>query len=151
MRIGKRLLALLLLTVLVGPALAEDEPLTPTTLKGGKIISAVEAKVLVEQGKTAIFDMRRAMNFEKGHLKGAISLPYDQKSAKVENFDASVDKFDLSKLPGNKSTSLIFYSDGPTGWKSYKAAVLAIRNGHSNVNWFRGGTAEWIDKGFSLE
>lgn len=151
MRLFKLLLLLASCVVCAVSAQAEEEPLTPTTLKGGKIIDAVGAKALVDQGKAAIFDMRRAMNFEKGHLKGAISLPYEQKSAKVENFDASVDKLDLSKLPAGKSTPLLFYSDGPTGWKSYKAAVIAIRNGYTNVNWFRGGSAEWSSKGYPLE
>lgn len=151
MRLFKLLLLLASCVVCAVSAQAEEEPLTPTTLKGGKIIGAAEAKALIDQGKAAIFDMRRAMNFEKGHLKGAVSLPYDQKSAKAENFDPALDKFDLTRLPATKSTPLIFYSDGPTGWKSYKAAVIAIRNGYTNVNWFRGGSAEWSEKGYSLE
>lgn len=130
-------------------AFAADDPETPKSLAGGKIVSAAEAKAL--GGKAAIFDMRKAVSYGKGHLPGAQPLPYDQKSEKAENFDATMDKFDMSQLPTDKSGAILFYSDGPTGWKSYKAAVIAIRNGYTNVSWFRGGTAEWEAKGFPYE
>jgi rhodanese-related sulfurtransferase len=127
---------------------AEDLP-TPTALAGGKIISADEAKSVA--GKAAIFDMRKALSFGKGHLPGAAPLPYGQKSGKSADFDATQDKFDMSQLPQDKSAAIVFYSDGPAGWKSYKAAVTAIRSGYTNVMWLRGGSAEWESKGFALE
>ncbi|MCI0505843.1 MAG: rhodanese-like domain-containing protein [Gammaproteobacteria bacterium] len=135
-----------LFSIYTAVLMADDIP-TPTALKGGKIISAEEAKSLV--GKAAFFDMRKAVSYGKGHLPSAKPLPYNQKSAKSENFDASLDKFDMAQLPADKSAAMVIYSDGPTGWKSYKAAVIAIRNGYSNVMWFRGETAEWEAKGFS--
>lgn len=141
---------LLALTMAFAPAaFSADDPETPKSLPGGKIISADEAKALV--GKAAIFDMRKAISYGKGHLPGAQPLPYDQKSDKTASFDAAMDKFDTNQLPADKSGAVVFYSDGPTGWKSYKAAVIAIRNGYTNVSWFRGGTAEWEAKGFPYE
>lgn len=127
---------------------AADDPETPTTLSGGKVISAEEAKSLA--GKAAFFDMRKAVSYGKGHLPGAQPLPYDQKSDKSTNFDASMDKFDMSQLPSDKGAAIVFYSDGITGWKSYKAAVTAIKNGYTNVMWFRGGTDEWTAKGMAF-
>lgn len=132
-------------------AFAEEEPMTPATLKGAKVIDAAEAAAIADKGDTAIFDMRRALNFEKGHLKGSVSLPYDQKSEKTEKFDASKDKYDLSALPKDKAKAVMFYSDGPTGWKSYKMAAIAVKEGYKKVLWFRGGTAEWTQKGFKLD
>lgn len=133
----------------VPAAFAADDPETPTTLPGGKVINVEEAKNLA--GKAAFFDMRKAVSYGKGHLPGATPLPYGQKSDKSVNFDASQDKFDMSQLPSDKSAAIVFYSDGPTGWKSYKAAVTAIRGGYTNVMWFRGGTAEWEAKGMKYE
>lgn len=130
-------------------AFAEEDPPTPTTLQGGKIITADEAKAL--GGKASFFDMRKALSYGKGHLPGATALPYDQKSAKAANFDAAADKFDMAQLPADKAATIVFYSDGPTGWKSYKAAVVAIKNGYKNVMWLRGGTAEWESKKFAYE
>ncbi|HEY5602686.1 MAG TPA: rhodanese-like domain-containing protein, partial [Gammaproteobacteria bacterium] len=67
------------------------------------------------------------------------------------NFDIKQDQFDASKLPGDKTASIVFYSDGPNGWKSYKASVQAINAGYKNVMWYRGGTGEWESKGWKLE
>ena len=116
--------------------------------RGGKILTAAQAKDLV--GKAHFFDMRRAANYGRGHIPGAVALPYDQKSTLSVDFDASLDRFDLAQLPADKGAAVVFYSDGPTGWKSYKAAVLAIRAGYTNVMWFRGGTAEWRAAGYAF-
>jgi rhodanese-related sulfurtransferase len=149
MNVGLRTIVMLPLFVVSLVTHAAVDPPTPTTLSGGKVISADEAKAAV--GKAAFFDMRKALSYGKGHLPGAVPLPYDQKSDKSADFDAAKDKFDMSQLPKNKSDAVVFYSDGPTGWKSYKAAVVAIRSGYTNVMWFRGGSAEWEGKGFALE
>ncbi len=130
------------------PVLAEDPP-TPQSAKGVEVISVDQARGLL--GKANFFDMRAPINYGKGHLKGATALPYEQKSEKGENFDGSKDKFDMAKLPKDKSAAIVFYSDGPTGWKSYKAAVLAARAGHTSVKWMREGTAGWTAKGLPLE
>jgi rhodanese-related sulfurtransferase len=118
-------------------------PVTPTTLSGGKVVSADEAKKLLDGKQSVFVDTRSAMNFGKGHVPGAVSVQYGEKSEFAENFDASKDRFDLAQLPGDKNAALVFYSDGPTGWKSYKAAVLAVRAGYKSVHYFRGGWAEW--------
>jgi rhodanese-related sulfurtransferase len=130
------------------PALAED-PLTPTEAKGIKVITVEQANELI--GKATFFDFRAAINYGKGHIRGAIAVPYDQKSDKSVAFDATQDRFNMAKLPANKASSLVFYSDGPTGWKSYKAAIVAARAGYTNVKWMRDGTSGWVAKGAPLE
>jgi rhodanese-related sulfurtransferase len=115
-------LAAALLMAAITPASAAD---TPTTLPGGKVISAEEGQAQV--GKARFYDMRKAINFGKGHIKGAVALPYTE------------------------NAPIVFYSDGPSGWKSYKAAVFAIKAGHKNVMWMRGGVTDWTAKGYALE
>ena len=46
---------------------------------------------------------------------------------------------------------IVFYSDGPKGWKSYKASVLAAKAGHKNVKWMRAGIAGWKKSGLPFE
>ena len=46
-------------------------PPTPTKVTGIEIVTPEAARALL--GKAAIFDMRSAVNFGKGHLQGAIS------------------------------------------------------------------------------
>lgn len=130
---------------------ASDAPETPKQLKGGKVISVEEAGKLA-QGKGVTFvDTRSVINFGKGHVPGAVTAAYKEKSDKVENFDSTADSFDFDKIPADKATKVVFYSDGPTGWKSYKASVLAIQKGYSNVMYMRGGFAEWTTKNLPVE
>lgn len=131
------------------PAWANDE--TPKSISGAKVISIDEGKSLAAGKGVTFFDTRSPVNFGKGHVPQAVSVAYKEKSEKVENFDASKDDFDLAKLPADKSARIVFYSDGPTGWKSYKAAVAAVKAGYKNVHYMRGGFAEWEAKSLPVE
>jgi rhodanese-related sulfurtransferase len=134
-----------LLGSLPGAALALDKPDTPTTLKGGTVIDLAALRSLLATGKVVLVDTRNPLNFGKGHVPGALSIGYKEHSAYSENFDASLDSFDLQRLPQDKDTALVFYSDGPSGWKSYKAAVLAVTQGYRRVHYFRAGWPAWQD------
>ena len=139
------------LTMASFAAAADEKPDTPAKLKGGKIITAEEAKALLDKKAAIFFDMRSPVNYGRGHLSGAISFPYKEKSEWKPDFDASKDEFDVSKLPADKNAGMVFYSDGPKGWKSYKAAVLAIKAGYKNVMWYRSGSDVWEAKGYPME
>jgi rhodanese-related sulfurtransferase len=129
------------------PAQAQE---TPTKLNGGKVVSVEEGKKALDGGAMFV-DTRAVLNFGKGHVPGAVAIAYKEKSDKVENFDAAQDQFDLAKLPADKAKAIVFYSDGPTGWKSFKAAVLAIKAGYKNVMYMRGGFTDWTGKGLPSE
>lgn len=134
-----------------GSAMADAKPETPSTLAGAKVISVEEGKKLLD-GKSAVFiDTRSVVNFGKGHVPGAIALAYKEKSEPVAAFDAKQDSFELDKLPKDKAAALVFYSDGPTGWKSYKAAVLTTQAGYKNVMYMRSGFTEWTAKNLPVE
>lgn len=141
----------LLLGLVGAPALAADKPDTPTTLPGGKVVAAEEAKKLLDAQGASFFDTRAALNYGKGHVPGAQLIAYKEKSEFKADFDASADQFELAKLPADKAAKVVIYSDGPAGWKSYKAAVLAIKAGHKNVMWMREGYAGWTAKGLPSE
>jgi rhodanese-related sulfurtransferase len=148
---GHRMMLALVLGVsfIGGNCLAQSE--TPSTLAGGKVVTAEEAKKMADS-KTAFFvDTRSVVNFGKGHVPGASAIPYKGASEDVANFDISKDQFDVAKLPAAKDKTVVFYSDGPTGWKSYKAAVWTIKAGYKNVNYMRGGWTDWQAKGFPTE
>jgi rhodanese-related sulfurtransferase len=133
-----------------GAAQTEAEaPLTPTAIAGAEVITLQQAQALM--GKAPFFDNRTAISYGKGHVKGAKPLPYDQKSDFTDKFDGSKDKFDLKKLPADKSAVIVFYSDGPDGWKSYKAARTAVAAGYKNVKWMREGVDGWKAKGLPME
>jgi rhodanese-related sulfurtransferase len=133
------------------PAVAEEaKPDTPKTLEGVKVISAIEARALSDK-RASFFDMRSAINFGKGHIPGATAVPYKEVSEFKVGFDSSKDSFDIKKLPSDKNTIIIFYSDGPSGWKSYKAAFLARKAGYKNVMWLREGFKMWENQKFPTQ
>lgn len=123
---------------------------TPASLSGVKLVNAAEVKKLLDGGAPVI-DTRVAAEFAEKSIKGAISVPYKEKSAKDVNFDAAVDQFDLKKLPSNKAASVVFFCNSGECWKSYKASVVAHRAGYTNVHWFRGGFPEWSAKGLPTQ
>lgn len=122
---------------------------TPTSLPGAKIISAVEAKTLIEKGMP-VYDVRHEEEFKKAHVPSSISVPYKEGSAKEVDFDRGDDQFALNKLPKDKNAPFIMYCDGTICWKSYKSAVMAIEAGWKNIYWFRGGFPEWNEAGFAI-
>ncbi len=134
--------ALLLLAGAV-PLRAEERPDTPAELSGGKVISVAEAHAMLQGGKAVFIDTRNPLNFGKGHVPGARLAYYNEKSTYAPDFDGSVDSFEWERLPADKNVPLIFYSHGLNGWKSYKAAVLAVARGYRQVHYLREGWAGW--------
>lgn len=136
--------------VLALPAIALAGPQTPESVSGATVVTAEQAKAMVEKG-TLIVDTRVANEYVEQHIKGAVSIPYKEKSEKSVNYDPSVDSFDLSLLPVDKNTSVIMYCNAGECWKSYKAIKAAVKAGYNNLYWLRGGIPEWKAKGFPVE
>lgn len=145
--VAKYFVAFVAMAAFAGAAQAVD---TPATLAGATVVDAAKAKSLMDGGAKMI-DARVAQEYAESHVKGAISVPYKEKSAKSVDFDASQDSFDLSKVPADKNAALITQCNGPECWKSYKAAKALIKAGYKKVYWFRGGLPEWKAKGYPVE
>ncbi|MDP2961157.1 MAG: PhnD/SsuA/transferrin family substrate-binding protein [Sulfurimicrobium sp.] len=123
---------------------------TPRELAGVHVIEAKQASDLIAKG-VLVVDVRNEAEYLEGHVKGALQLPYHEVSAKEVGFDASEDKFDLAKLPHDKNTAMLLYCDGTHCWKSYKSALMAVRDGYKNIYWFRGGFPEWKAAGYPID
>jgi rhodanese-related sulfurtransferase len=123
---------------------------TPDSLRGAIPVDAARTKFLAESG-VLVIDARVANEYAESHIRGAINVPYKEKSAKSADFDASQDSFDLSKLPASKDTAMVIYCNGPECWKSYKASKAAVKAGYKTVYWFRLGIPEWKAKGYPTE
>jgi len=136
-----------LLAFLAAPVFAVEE--TPQSIPGGTMVTVDQAKALYDKGATFI-DARVAAEFTEKTIKGAINVPYKEKFPKESKVDPT-DRFDLSKLPADKATSLVFFCNGSPCWKGYKAAAAAIKAGYKNVSWFRDGIPAWVAKGYPTE
>lgn len=133
------------------PALAASSSLeTPHTIPGVTVVTAEQANAMMKSGVLMV-DTRVAHEYVEQHIKGAVSIPYKEKSAKSVDFDARLDSFDLSKLPAAKDMPVIFYCNAGECWKSYKSSVTAIRAGYKSVYWLRGGIPEWKAVGLPVE
>jgi rhodanese-related sulfurtransferase len=124
---------------------------TPTEApEGVTIISAADARPLFEQNRVQVFDMRKAVNYQKGHLPQAVSLPYEWTRKKGHPGERT-GRFDLSRLPEDKEANLLFLSSGPKGWKSYHASIDAKKAGYRNIMWMREGFSGWSEKGYPVD
>ena len=115
---------------------------TPRTLPGATVVTAPEVADLLKKGGT-LYDTRSAEEYNTRHIQGAKLLPYGEKSRKEVGFDAQADSFDVAKLPADKNAPVVFACNGAECWKSYKASLVAVKAGHKQVYWFRGGFPEW--------
>lgn len=115
---------------------------TPRSLPGAQVPDAAAVAQLL-QGGARYIDTRTDVEFQAGHVPGALFVPFVEKSAKDADYDGALDQFDVAKLGNNKAASLIFACNGAECWKSYKAARAALAAGYTQVHWFRGGFPEW--------
>jgi rhodanese-related sulfurtransferase len=145
--IPKLAVALLAGILISGVALAAD---TPPTLAGTKLASADDV-VKAQAAGAAVIDTRVASEYGEGHIKGAVSVPYREKSEKAVTFDAGQDEFNLAKLPADKAAAVVFYCNGPECWKSFKASTVAMKGGYTNIHWYRDGFPNWKSKGLPIE
>ena len=141
-------LATIMAMILATPVWAE-KPLTPESYPGAKVVDTKWVKSNLGQMK--IYDVRKKAEYIEGHIPGAISSTYKEKSEKSPDFDRTLDKLDLSDFPSNKSEPLIVHCNGPRCWKSYKTTVLLVDDGYTNVNWYREGYPDWKKSGNPVE
>jgi rhodanese-related sulfurtransferase/ABC-type phosphate/phosphonate transport system substrate-binding protein len=122
---------------------------TPKELQGVQKVDARTAYDLSEKGAKLV-DVRTEKEYVARHPRGAVNLPYSEKSLKEIDYDVSKDKF--AGLPTlNKDDAIVFFCNGAECWKSYKASKAAHDAGYSRVYWLRGGMPEWIAQGLPTQ
>ena len=122
---------------------------TPKVIPGGVSVSVDQAKAQFDKG-TLFIDARVAAEYAEKHIKGAKNIPFKEAYTK-ESKTSTVDSFDASKLPVDKTKPVVFYCNGSPCWKGYKAAAAAIKLGYKQVYWFRDGAPAWDAKGYPTE
>lgn len=122
---------------------------TPAELTGVQRVGAREAYELSEKGAKLI-DVRTEKEYATRHARGAVNLPYVEKSLKEIDYDVKKDQFPgLASL--NKSDALVFFCNGAECWKSFKASKAARDAGYARVYWLRGGMPEWVAQGLPTQ
>ncbi|MEK6589279.1 MAG: rhodanese-like domain-containing protein [Nitrospinota bacterium] len=99
-----------------------------------KTISQKElGEMMSSNNELIIVDTRIKEDFEKGHIKGAISLPYT-------NF-----KYMEKSLKGKRDKEIIIYSED--GDRSKKIGDILSNLGFSKIRNLDGGINAWINSG----
>jgi rhodanese-related sulfurtransferase len=123
---------------------------TPEVLPGANIIGARQVAELMAKG-VPLFDVRPPSHYREGHIPKSVNVPYTMNSPKETDYDDSVDKFDLGRLPTDKNAPMIFQCNGAECWYSYKATRYLVKRGYRHVYWFRTGLPDWRGSGYPIE
>ena len=145
------IMSLLACAVLASASLTEAAKAadTPPTLSGATSVDAA-AVAKAQSAGAVVVDTRVASEYADGHIKGAISVPYREKSEKSASFDANQDEFKLAKLPADKAAPIVIYCNGPECWKSFKGSTVSIKAGYTNILWYREGFPDWKSKNMPI-
>jgi 3-mercaptopyruvate sulfurtransferase SseA len=102
------------------------------------------AKILYDR-KGLFFDGRLPQDYNAGHIKGAINIPYEEfhKKSKEER---------IEMLKGyNKNGIIVCYCIGGDCEMSIDLAYDIARLGFTSMNIYLGGYKEWEDAGYPVE
>ena len=113
----------------------------PIVLDGATPITAEELVDLIdEMDNLVLIDTRQSTQYDQGTIKGSKSLPNTRTTPSS-----------LSNLVPDKLTPVVFYCDGLSCPHSMKSVKKAVSYGYVNIFWFRGGIAEWTEKGLPIK
>jgi rhodanese-related sulfurtransferase len=117
-----------------------EKKLAPESIDGTTRVSAEKIfELFDEYDDLVIIDSRKPADREAGYIEGSVPLP---------DFDTT--GASLAKHLASKSTPVVFYCNGERCGRSGNAANVAIKEGYTNIFWFRGGWEEWEKKGYPV-
>ena len=115
---------LLLLAITIGPSFAAP---SFTTISSDNLKKSLSSATSV--------DVRYPADFRRGHIKGAVSIPF----------------YSLKTITYPKDQALVVYCSGIGCSLSDDAAITLQELGYTNVKVLTGGIAEWSMKGYPME
>lgn len=104
-------------------------------------ISLFEAANLFKKGEALFIDARSRTEYDAGHIKGAISLPYKEADWKFVDAMAGI----------SEERAVITYCDGETCELSMELAVFLENAGYKNVKVLSNGWSVWQQNGLPVE
>ncbi len=103
-------------------------------LKGGPEVSVMEAVALMKgTPRPVVVDVRARVDYDRGHVPGAISLPSNEFKERVESL----------KLPKNDPVILYGADDAP----ARDATRVLYESGYQGALTLRGGIDAWREAG----
>lgn len=114
---------------------------TPTSIPGGQVITTDRLLPMLQQGQASVFHV---LGPGGEMLPGALAAaPASQAGSFDDRTQQEFGAFLQQTTQGNRAKPLVFYCMNPQCWRSYNAALRAIRMGYTQVYWYRGGLEAW--------
>ena len=140
-----RIWLIALLTLIAGNVSAEEAPdlsrpqiIVPEKISGVTTVTAEQLiKILTSENAPLLIDARIREDRKYGYIESSISLP-----------DIETNCDTLNQVSADKSKPLIFYCNGVQCGRSVVSIKVALSCGYHNLSWFKGGFAEWKEKGY---
>ncbi len=106
-----------------------------------EIEDVTQAKQIFDGGNVLFVDARARLDYEDGHIPGAISLPIGQFDELIDSF---LDQYDIEQ-------PIVTYCSGRTCEDSHHLAQLFMDFGYSDVKVFIDGYPGWEAEGYPVE
>lgn len=106
------------------------------TSLNNKLLSAQEFKILIDSADVHLIDVRTPMEFNQGHIKGAI------------NIDFIANDFEEQLKELNPDKPIVIYCR--TGRRSGLTTKMLLELGFEEIYDLKGGTINWERQGFKL-
>lgn len=97
-------------------------------------VTVQQAKELIEKKSLVILDVRTDLEFNTGHINGAINILYNELELRLDEF--------------NKSDEFLIYSR--TGTRSFLATLILKNKGYSKVYNMVDGIEAWKKAGYPI-
>jgi rhodanese-related sulfurtransferase len=136
---GRRLVWILLVTIIPTQAIAAAEYVSPETVPGVTTIDTAQAKTLFDRGVVFI-DVRNDADWAAGRIPGAVHLELEK-------------VFTEASLGGvvRHDQDVVIYCNGTKCPRSSQAAAAAVNWGFSRVYYYRLGFPDWQAADYPVE
>lgn len=120
------------------PNLAKPKIVVPEMIAGVSTVSAEQViETLTSDNPPILIDARIKKDRDFGYIESSISLP-----------DIETNCDSLKEITDDKDQNMMFYCNGVRCGRSVVSIKVARSCGYHNLSWFKGGFAEWQEKGY---
>jgi len=105
------------------------------------VLDLAQARVLHDSPNAQFVDPRAPLDFERGHIKGALNLQPAQVSELKTEMEPSV----------ARSKTVVVYGDNPGTGIARAVAKRLMAAGHRGVRLYAGGLDEWRANGLPVD
>ncbi len=120
------------------PNLMKPKVVVPEKIPGVDTVSAEQLiEILTSDTPPILIDARIKSDRIHGYIESSIGLP-----------DIETNCHTLDKITTDKSRHLMFYCNGVQCGRSVISLKIARSCGYHHLSWFKGGFAEWNEKGY---